>query len=116
VTANVDFSLLKEVLSDLGQPFVCLGPYSFDADVARLVTPHGTLSQGTFLNEMGIQLRADRLIKAAPTEERKTAIAQSVNRLVDPLGMGGQYAVLGITATPKEEAVWPFLHTHDGSH
>ncbi|KAF8556235.1 DUF185-domain-containing protein [Imleria badia] len=97
VTANVDFALLKEVLSDL-------------------VTPHGTLSQGTFLNEVGLQLRADRLIKAAPTEERKTAIAESVNRLVDPLGMGGQYAVLGITATPKEEAVWPFLHTHDGSH
>ena len=82
----------------------------------RLVTPHGTLSQGTFLNEVGVQLRADRLIKAAATEERKTAIAESVNRLVDPLGMGGQYAVLGITATPKEEAVWPFLHTHDSSH
>ncbi|KAI9567367.1 S-adenosyl-L-methionine-dependent methyltransferase [Boletus coccyginus] len=97
VTANVDFGLLKEVLSDL-------------------VTPHGTLSQGTFLNEVGIQLRAERLIKAATTKERKTAIAQSVNRLVDPLGMGGQYAVLGITTTPKEEAVWPFLHTHNGLH
>ncbi|KAF8121754.1 S-adenosyl-L-methionine-dependent methyltransferase [Boletus edulis] len=94
VTANVDFALLKEVLADL-------------------VTPHGTLSQGTFLNEVGVQLRADRLIKAAPTGERRTAIAESVNRLVDPLGMGGQYAVLGMTTTPKEEAVWPFLHAHD---
>ena len=81
---------------------------------SRLVTPHGTLSQGTFLNEVGIQLRADRLIKAAPTE-RKAAIAESVNRLVDPLGMGGQYAVLGITTTPKDEAVWPFLRTCDSS-
>ncbi|KAG8213262.1 S-adenosyl-L-methionine-dependent methyltransferase [Butyriboletus roseoflavus] len=94
VTANVDFALLKEVLSDL-------------------VTPHGTLSQGTFLNQVGVQLRADRLIKAAPTEERKTAIAESVNRLVEPLGMGGQYAVLGVTGTPKEEAVWPFLRIHN---
>lgn len=87
----------------------------FDADV-RLVTPHGILSQGSFLNEVGIQLRADRLIKAATNVERRTAIAESVNRLVDPLGMGGQYAVLGITTTPKEEAVWPFLDTHNGSH
>lgn len=75
------------------------------------VAPHRTLSQGAFLNKVGVQLRAERLIKAAPTEERRTAIAESVNRLVDPLGMGGQYAVLGVTGTPKEEAVWPFcLH------
>ena len=114
MTANVDFCLLKEALSDLGQPFVSSRIRS--TLTWRLVTPHRTLSQGTFLNEVGVQLRADRLIKAAATEERKTAIAESVNRLVDPLGMGGQYAVLGITATPKEEAVWPFLHTHDGSH
>jgi NADH dehydrogenase [ubiquinone] 1 alpha subcomplex assembly factor 7 len=97
VTANVDFALLKEALSDL-------------------VTPHRTLSQGTFLSEVGIQLRAERLVKAAPTEERKTAIVESVHRLVDPLGMGGQYAVLGVTTTPKEEAVWPFLHTRESLH
>ncbi|KAG9315034.1 S-adenosyl-L-methionine-dependent methyltransferase [Chiua virens] len=96
VTANVDFALLKEVVSDL-------------------VTPHGTLSQGTFLTEVGVQLRADRLIKAASTQERKSGIAECVNRLVDPLGMGGQYAVLGITGTPKGEAVWPFLPVHNGS-
>jgi NADH dehydrogenase [ubiquinone] 1 alpha subcomplex assembly factor 7 len=59
---------------------------------------------------VGIQLRADKLIKAAATEERRTAIAESVNRLVDPLGMGGQYAVLGVTSTPRDEVVWPFLH------
>ena len=105
VTANVDFALLKEVLSDLGQS---LSSRACQTLTLRLVTPHGTLSQGTFLNKVGVQLRADRLIRAAPTEERKTAIAESVNRLVDPLGMGGQYAVLGVTGTPKEEAVWPF--------
>ena len=74
-----------------------------------LVTPHGTLPQGRFLNEVGVQVRAQRLIDAAPTQERKTAIAEGVNRLVDPLGMGGQYAVLGVTGAPRDDPVWPFL-------
>lgn len=93
-----------------------LGRFSGLTCLYLLVTPHRTLSQGTFLSEVGIQLRAERLVKAAPTEERKTAIVESVHRLVDPLGMGGQYAVLGVTTTPKEEAVWPFLHTRESLH
>ncbi|KIJ66938.1 hypothetical protein HYDPIDRAFT_85910 [Hydnomerulius pinastri MD-312] len=98
ITANVDFTLLKEVLGDL-------------------VTPQGTLSQRTFLTRLGVQLRAANLMKSAATEERKTAIAEGVNRLVDPLGMGGQYAVLGVVGSKKgleKEEVWPFIEGEGG--
>ncbi|KAF9223718.1 DUF185-domain-containing protein [Gyrodon lividus] len=100
ITANVDFALLKEVLGDL-------------------VTPHGTLSQGTFLNRLGVRLRAVNLMKSAQTEERKNAIVEGVNRLIDPLGMGGQYAVLGVTGSPKgtsTEGVWPFMQFEGGTN
>lgn len=94
ITANVDFALLKE----------SLGPH---------VTPLGTLRQGEFLNRMGIQLRTASLIRAATTPERRKVIEEGVNRLVDPLGMGGQYAVLGITSNkkvgPRDQGVWPFV-------
>ncbi|KAI6155219.1 DUF185-domain-containing protein [Pisolithus tinctorius] len=94
ITANVDFALLKE---------------SFGHNV----TPLGTLCQGEFLKRLGVQLRAASLIRAAPTTERKKAIEDGVNRLVDPLGMGGQYAVLGMTSEkkggPPHQGVWPFV-------
>lgn len=91
ITANVDFALLKESLGH---------------DVTSL----GTLRQGEFLERLGVQLRAASLIRAAPTMERKKAIEDDVSRLVDPLGMGGQYAVLGITSEKKgDQGCWPFL-------
>ncbi|KAF9243450.1 S-adenosyl-L-methionine-dependent methyltransferase [Melanogaster broomeanus] len=99
ITANVDFALLKEVLGDLGY------------------TPRYALTRG-FLNRLGVRLRAANLMQSARTEERKTAIADGVNRLVDPLGMGGQYAVLGVTGSPNgasKEAVWPFMEVADGA-
>ncbi|KAF8843712.1 DUF185-domain-containing protein [Paxillus ammoniavirescens] len=100
VTANVDFALLKEVLGDF-------------------VTPHGTIPQGTFLNRLGVHLRAANLVKSAQTEERKSVIAEGVNRLVDPLGMGGQYAVLGVTGSSNgtsKNDVWPFMQVEGGTH
>ncbi|KAH7884401.1 S-adenosyl-L-methionine-dependent methyltransferase [Phlebopus sp. FC_14] len=94
ITANVDFTLLKEVMGDV-------------------VTPHGTITQGSFLNLMGVKVRAANLMKAATTTERKSAIENGVKRLVDPLGMGGQYAVLGVVGSPndgtKNKGVWPFM-------
>ncbi|KIK99599.1 hypothetical protein PAXRUDRAFT_822590 [Paxillus rubicundulus Ve08.2h10] len=99
ITANVDFALLKEVLGDL-------------------VTPHGTLPQGAFLERLGVHTRAANLMKYAQTEDRKTAIAESVNRLVDPLGMGEQYAVLGVTGSPNgtsKDGVWPFMRVEGGA-
>ncbi|KAI6024824.1 S-adenosyl-L-methionine-dependent methyltransferase [Pisolithus microcarpus] len=91
ITANVDFALLKESLGH---------------DVTSL----GTLRQGEFLKRLGVQLRAASLIRTAPTMERKKAVEDDVSRLVDPLGMGGQYAVLGITSGKKgDQGCWPFL-------
>ncbi|KAI6108027.1 S-adenosyl-L-methionine-dependent methyltransferase [Pisolithus sp. B1] len=71
-------------------------------------TSLGTLRQGEFLKRLGVHLRAASLIQAAPTMERKKAIEEGVSRLVDPLGMGGQYAVLGITSEKKgDQGLWP---------
>ncbi|KAL4064356.1 S-adenosyl-L-methionine-dependent methyltransferase [Scleroderma yunnanense] len=101
ITANVDFALLKE----------SLGPQ---------VTPLGTLRQGEFLNRLGIQLRAASLVRSATAAERKKIIEEDVSRLVDPLGMGDQYAVLGIISNkkggPRNQGVWPFVDIEvDGS-
>ncbi|KAL4072733.1 hypothetical protein V8B97DRAFT_1958167 [Scleroderma yunnanense] len=93
ITANVDFVLLKESLGSQ-------------------VTPLGTLRQEEFLNCLGIQLRAASLIRSAMNAERRKVIEGGVNRLVDPLGMGSQYAVLGITSKkggPRDQGLWPFV-------
>ncbi|KAI6042564.1 S-adenosyl-L-methionine-dependent methyltransferase [Pisolithus marmoratus] len=98
ITANVDFALLKE---SLGHNVISLG----------------TLRQGEFLKRLGVQLRATSLVRAAPTTERKKAIEDGVNRLVDPLGMGDQYAVLGITSEKKgDQGVWPFVDLGHGNN
>ncbi|XP_006459262.1 hypothetical protein AGABI2DRAFT_65768 [Agaricus bisporus var. bisporus H97] len=94
LTANVDFAYLKEAMSDL-------------------VTPHGPVSQRTFLDRMGISLRADALARSAPSEERRAAIRDSAKRITDSLGMGEEYKVLGMTSIDKRDGlvgagVWPF--------
>ncbi|KAF5359488.1 hypothetical protein D9756_003275 [Leucocoprinus leucothites] len=94
LTANVDFAYLKEAMSDL-------------------VTPHGPITQQSFLERMGISLRVDALARSAGSEARKSAIRDSVKRLTDRLGMGKEYKVLGLTSTARMEgltgmAVWPF--------
>ncbi|KAG1739172.1 S-adenosyl-L-methionine-dependent methyltransferase [Suillus paluster] len=97
VTANVDFGLLKESMADL-------------------VSTHGPISQRDFLTRMGIEIRAGALMRSASSPERKKAIEEGANRLVDPLGMGEQYKVLGVVAKSSEEGqavdeVWPFTNT-----
>ncbi|KAF8968058.1 S-adenosyl-L-methionine-dependent methyltransferase [Flammula alnicola] len=98
LTANVDFAYLKEAMGDL-------------------VTTHGPMPQGTFLKEMGLPLRLQGLLKTAKTEERREEIRGAAVRLVDPLGMGKEYQVLGITSeppspkTPEARATWPFVDT-----
>ncbi|OAX42701.1 DUF185-domain-containing protein [Rhizopogon vinicolor AM-OR11-026] len=94
ITANVDFTLLKESMADL-------------------VSTHGPISQRDFLTRMGIQVRAAALARSASSPERKQEIEDGANRLVDPLGMGGQYKVLGVVAKSSGEGqdshdVWPF--------
>jgi NADH dehydrogenase [ubiquinone] 1 alpha subcomplex assembly factor 7 len=73
----------------------------------------GPLPQGAFLARMGLQLRVDSLKKAAKSEERKLAIEQAANRLIDATGMGSQYQVLAVSGTGQSqmspEQRWPFV-------
>lgn len=97
LTANVDFAYLKEAF-------------------AGLATPHGPLPQSIFLTRMGMQARVEALKHSAKEEERKDSIEKAAGRLVDVLGMGNEYQVLGITSHGKSrddtvlvEDVWPFV-------
>lgn len=67
---------------------------------------------------MGLQLRVDALVRNAKTDERRTAIRDAAKRLVDPVGMGKEYQVMGITnlgrdasgdETESTAGVWPFV-------
>jgi len=102
LTANVDFAYLKEAFEGLAS-----------------ATPHGPLPQSIFLTRMGLHMRVEALKRAAKTPERKGSIEKAASRLVDTLGMGNEYKVLGITSHEKSEenagavkSVWPFM---DGS-
>ncbi|PPQ69180.1 hypothetical protein CVT24_000028 [Panaeolus cyanescens] len=91
LTANVDFAYLKESMSDL-------------------VNCYGPVTQKTFLERMGIQLRLQSLLKTATTDARREQILDGAKRLVDPLGMGKEYQVLAITnKLAKDAQVWPFV-------
>ncbi|KIY71178.1 DUF185-domain-containing protein [Cylindrobasidium torrendii FP15055 ss-10] len=90
VTADVDFGFLKEAL-DGG------------------VMAHGPMPQGHFLGLMGIGARMKKLLEAAPSDERRQAIVDAGNRIMDPAAMGKEYQVMGITAGKTQE-VWPFSY------
>ncbi|KAF5372745.1 hypothetical protein D9615_010093 [Tricholomella constricta] len=95
LTTNVDFSLLREAMGDL-------------------VTSHGPITQGDFLTRMGISVRVDALARRAETEERRAAIREAADRLVDPVGMGKEYRFMGFTSFRAEGSsmqktpVYPF--------
>ena len=69
---------------------------------------------------MGLRLRVDALVRNAKTDERRTAIRDAAKRLVDPVGMGKEYQVMGITnfgsgAEARSPAdVWPFVDVKEG--
>ncbi|GAA5974542.1 hypothetical protein JCM5350_001183 [Sporobolomyces pararoseus] len=81
LTANVDFSYLAEAMSEFA-------------------TPHGPLTQSKFLTSLGLAPRLAALMRSATSDERKKEIESSAKRLIDGLGMGGQYKVMGVT--PKQ--------------
>jgi NADH dehydrogenase [ubiquinone] 1 alpha subcomplex assembly factor 7 len=60
---------------------------------------------------MGMDMRVEALKCAAKTEARKEEIDKAARRLVDTLGMGKEYQVLGITSHGDDilEDVWPFM-------
>lgn len=70
------------------------------------------MPQGPFLQQLGLPLRLQGLLKAAKTDERREEIRSSAERLVDPVGMGKEYQVMGITNRPSEgmksASAWPF--------
>lgn len=79
-----------------------------------IVTTYGPISQGAFLERMGLELRLKSLLKAAETDERRKEIREAAARLVDPIGMGKEYQVMGIMNKPKSKesenmVVWPFF-------
>ncbi|KIM40573.1 hypothetical protein M413DRAFT_164154 [Hebeloma cylindrosporum] len=82
LTANVDFAYLKEAMSDL-------------------VSTHGPMPQGPFLNQLGLPLRLQGMLREARTSERRKEIQSAAERLVDPMGMGKEYQVLGIANKPE---------------
>ncbi|KAG9104808.1 hypothetical protein FRC06_009278 [Ceratobasidium sp. 370] len=88
LTANVDFAYLKEALATAG------------------AASHGPVTQQAFLTRMGAAIRLQKLLDSARDGERRTALEKGARRLMDPLGMGTQYKVLGISSV--SETVYPF--------
>jgi NADH dehydrogenase [ubiquinone] 1 alpha subcomplex assembly factor 7 len=80
-----------------------------------LARTHGIIKQADFLERMGFELRVDALTRAAPSCERKEAITNAAQRLVDRNGMGKEYQFLGVTAstngssTTDDGILWPFV-------
>ena len=60
---------------------------------------------------MGFDVRVDALTRVAPNPERKEAIANAAQRLVDRNGMGTEYQFLGVTVGGNELSgtvgIWP---------
>lgn len=77
------------------------------------------MSQQSFLEGLGLQLRVEALLRNAASDERREQIRSAVRRLTDPNGMGGEYQVLGITSRSQSEGIspsqsqpqstWPFV-------
>lgn len=78
---------------------------------------HGPISQRAFLERMGLGVRVDALVRAAEGGGRDgEALRAAAERLVDRLGMGTEYRVMGITAGAGEgeggdakAGTWPFV-------
>lgn len=64
------------------------------------------------MKQLGLPLRLQGLLRAAKTDKRREEIRSAAKRLVDPVGMGKEYQVMGITNRPSERmksaSVWPF--------
>lgn len=102
LTANVDFSYLKNALAT--------------TDARAL----GPMFQSHFLTSMGVTPRVQALVNNQTDQQRKNVIESSAKRLIDPVGMGGQYKVMGVESggrvassgsgepLSEEDKVYPF--------
>jgi NADH dehydrogenase [ubiquinone] 1 alpha subcomplex assembly factor 7 len=97
------------------------------------VRTHGPIAQGAFLERMGLGVRVDALVRAARAGktaapattstamihhkaeggvDRGEVLRAAAERLVERLGMGTEYRVMGITAgggKGGEGETWPFV-------
>ena len=79
--------------------------------------PVGPISQLQFLISLGLGQRVQKLLDSAPNDERRKDIQQGAKRLIDPLGMGMQYQVMGVVPLAQsgasgqgaDEEVYPFI-------
>jgi NADH dehydrogenase [ubiquinone] 1 alpha subcomplex assembly factor 7 len=68
---------------------------------------------------MGIRLRVNALVRNAGSGEREKAILEAAERLVDPIGMGKEYKVMGIVSPPTGDEttassdIWPFVEVKE---
>ncbi|KAL0067922.1 hypothetical protein AAF712_005091 [Marasmius tenuissimus] len=88
LTANVDFAYLREAMR-------------------ALVPVYKPLSQGHFLQAMGLKERLFKLLeKNRGDPEKAKRIEEAALRLVSPSGMGSQYSVMGFSSNGGD--VYPF--------
>ncbi|WP_255448363.1 class I SAM-dependent methyltransferase [Telmatospirillum sp. J64-1] len=66
------------------------------ADAARPAKAHGTVDQGSFLRAMGIEARAEALLRGAEPKQR-FEIATACHRLISPTEMGTLFKSLALT-------------------
>ncbi|CAE6460773.1 unnamed protein product [Rhizoctonia solani] len=90
LTANVDFAYLKEAFK------------------STPTTAHGPITQHAFLTKMGAPIRLHRLLQGAKDDETRERLRKGAARLMDLLGMGGQYKIMGVTSGGKQGQVYPF--------
>ena len=79
LTAHVDFEALQNIARDQG------------------ATIYGPTTQGSFLSELGIDIRAGK-IKQVASLEQITEIDRALHRLTHPTQMGNLFKVMAITA------------------
>lgn len=65
------------------------------------------MTQAHFLASLGLQQRVEALLRSAASDERRSDIQSAARRLVDLTGMGAQYKVLGIEASPTQSVGAP---------
>lgn len=80
LTTHVDFGALGSVAGDAG------------------ATCSSVVEQGTFLNALGLPIRAQQLAAAADSIEQGRDVAARIDRLVNPAHMGSLFKVMGVSS------------------
>jgi hypothetical protein len=113
VNVTLRLMLILRTSKRLWRDSVCLFVFVFFFRCLMLnyieeVTPHGPIPQSSFLTRMGLEVRVEGLKRGA-LEERRKCIESAAMRLVDPVGMGKEYLVLGINSDDNRGGTWPFV-------